>query len=238
MFKNFGAVLILNSYFYPAKHSLMLLKGVLLGISLSFMVGPLLFSVVEASIVRGFRAGVAVAAGIWSSDFLFIGLILWSLDLFTTVTSLPDFRFWAEVLGGMMLIVFGIVSFFSKPKAPKNTSRDVDKANDHPYFRLWLRGFFINLINPGTIFFWLGIVSALVAPNHWTNSQSLTFLGGMISVLIVTDTLKAWGARSIRHFLTPQHIRQVQRTIGMVLAVFGLVLLLQAVGGDSFIVNY
>ncbi|MEN9414305.1 MAG: hypothetical protein RLZ62_609, partial [Bacteroidota bacterium] len=69
----------------------MLLKGVLLGISLSFMVGPLLFSVVEASIVRGFRAGMAVAAGIWSSDFLFIGLILWSMELFTTVTSLPEF---------------------------------------------------------------------------------------------------------------------------------------------------
>lgn len=230
--------MILNSYFYPEKRSLMLLKGVLLGISLSFMIGPLLFSVVEASIVRGFRAGVAVAAGIWSSDFLFIGLILWSMELFTTVISLPDFRFWTEILGGMMLIVFGIGSFFSKPKVPANADQDLDKTNSHPYFRLWLRGFFINLINPGTVFFWLGIVSALVAPNHWTHTQSLTFLGGMISVLIITDTLKAWGARSIRHFLTPTHIRQVQRTIGIVLAVFGLVLLLQAVGGDSFIVNY
>lgn len=216
----------------------MLLKGVLLGISLSFMIGPLLFSVVEASIVRGFRAGVAVAAGIWSSDFLFIGLILWSLELFTAITSLHHFHFWAEVLGGIMLMAFGIVSFFSKPKVPNNKTQDEKKATNHPYFRLWLRGFFINLINPGTVFFWLGIVSALVAPNHWTNSQSLTFFGGMISVLIVTDTLKAWGARSIRHFLTPRHIRQVQRTIGMTLAVFGLILLLQAVGGDSFIVNY
>ena len=216
----------------------MLLKGVLLGISLSFMIGPLLFSVVEASIVRGFRAGVAVAAGIWSSDFLFIGLILWSMELFTAVTSLPAFRFWAEIIGGMMLIAFGTVSFFSKPRVPENSNGAVKKSESHPYFRLWLRGFFINLINPGTIFFWLGIVSALVAPNHWTNSQSLSFLGGMIGVLIVTDTLKAWGARSIRHFLTPGHIRQVQSTIGMTLAVFGLVLLLQAVGGNSFIVNY
>ena len=94
-----------------------------------------------------------------------------------------------------------------------------------------MRGFLINTINPGTIFFWLGIVSAVVAPNHWTITQSLIFFAGMLGALVVTDMLKAWGAKSIRRFLTPAHIRQIQRSIGLVLMIFGLVLILKAIWG-------
>lgn len=210
----------------------MFFQGILLGISLSFLVGPLLFAVIEAGIAQGFRAGVSVAAGIWVSDVIFVGIVLWGVETLAAITAVEGFGFWAGLLGGLLLIAFGAASFFSNPKLPKPDSATAVQVKQRSYSKLWLRGFLINTINPGTIFFWLGIVSAVVAPNRWTIPQSLTFFGGMLGALVVTDMLKAWGAKSIRRFLTPAHIRQVQRSIGLVLMVFGLVLILKAVWGQ------
>lgn len=218
---------------------LMLLEGILLGISLSFLVGPLLFAVLEAGIAHGFRAGIAVASGIWVSDMLFVALILWSVQSLAALVQGQGFRFWAGIFGGILLIAFGAVSYFSGAKNKKtdraqaaaSSVRDASGTDSCNYFHLWLRGFLINTINPGTIFFWIGIVSAVVAPRAWKAGQSLVFFSGMLGTLIMTDTLKAWGARSIRRFLTPAHIRQVQKGIGLVLALFGMVLMYRATWG-------
>ncbi|MBL7827910.1 MAG: LysE family transporter [Saprospiraceae bacterium] len=207
----------------------MFLQGILLGLSLSFLVGPLLFAVVEGGIIWGMRAGIAVAAGIWFSDVLFVALILWSVETLSAITQVDGFRFWAGIFGGLLLLVFGAASFFSKPKLPPPGETFSEKPVKPNYIKLWLRGFLINTINPGTIFFWLGIVSAVVAPNHWSMPQSLTFFSGMLATLVITDTLKAWGAKRLRKFLTPKHIQIVQKSIGLLLMIFGAVLALKSV---------
>ncbi len=70
----------------------MLIQGIFLGISLSFMVGPLLFAILQAGIERGFRAGLAVAGGIWVSDVLYVLVVQYGMEALTTLTALPDFR--------------------------------------------------------------------------------------------------------------------------------------------------
>lgn len=206
----------------------MLTQGVLLGLSLSFLVGPLLFAVVEAGIAQGFRAGLAVAAGIWASDVLYVLAAMFGLQSLENLTALPHFKSWAGVLGGLILLAFGAGSFF-KNKPPQAAARAdstwVDTRKN--YSAWWLRGFLLNTVNPGTIFFWLGITSAVVVPNGWGRREMLVFFGGMLATLVLTDTLKAWGAKRLRAFLTPTHTRQVQRGLGLMLMVFGAVLLLR-----------
>jgi threonine/homoserine/homoserine lactone efflux protein len=92
----------------------------------------------------------------------------------------------------------------------------------------WLRGFLLNTINPFTVFFWLGIASAVIVPNQWAAEKTLRFFTGMLVTLIAIDTLKAYAAKRVRHFLTPQHTRWVQRSIGLALLVFGVVLVIRA----------
>lgn len=219
----------------------MLIQGALLGLSLSFMVGPLLFAIVQASLERGFRAGFALAAGIWTSDLLYIVLVYQGVDALAALTALPDFRIWAGLAGGLVLVFFGLGSLL-RQKVPTaddhhtTADRVLDALDgqeppgiEHNWMRwgypgYWLRGFLLNTINPFTVFFWLGIASAVIVPNQWTPKETLTFFGGMLFALIVTDTLKAYAAKRVRHFLTPRHTRWVQRGIGLVLLVFGIVL--------------
>lgn len=216
----------------------MLIQGIILGISLSFMVGPLLFAILQAGIERGFRAGLAVAGGIWSSDVLYVLVVQFGTGALTTLTALPDFKVWAGLAGGMLLIAFGLGSLlFKKTPLPRmetrsfdNLSKGVETANrsghrrQRSYFAWWLRGFLLNTVNPFTVFFWLGIAGAVIIPNGWGNREMLVFFGGMLGTLAVADTLKAYAAKRVRHFLTPGHTRWVQRGIGFLLVVFGVAL--------------
>ena len=86
----------------------MLLQGIVLGLSLSFMIGPLLFAILQAGIERGFRAGLAVAGGIWLSDVLYVVALRFGMDGLTALTAMPGFRLWAGIAGGLVLAGFGL----------------------------------------------------------------------------------------------------------------------------------
>jgi threonine/homoserine/homoserine lactone efflux protein len=96
------------------------------------------------------------------------------------------------------------------------------------YPAYFLRGFLLNTVNPFTVFFWLGITGAVLIPNGWNNRETLIFFSGMLGTLVLTDTLKAYGAKRIRRFLTPRHTTQVRQAIGLLLIVFGIVLVARA----------
>lgn len=220
----------------------MVYEGMLLGLTLSFMVGPLLFAIVQASLERGFRAGFSVAAGIWLSDILYLGLLFRGMEALDLLTSKPDFKLWAGLAGGIVLMIFGAASLWKKaPVANEETAADQlldrldgpEKPGVAHNWQTWgytgyaLRGFLLNTINPFTVFFWLGIGSAVIIPNQWRFADSIPFFSGMLGMLVITDTLKAWAAKRVRHFLTPGHTFWVQKAIGVTLLLFGVVLMVR-----------
>lgn len=220
----------------------MLWQGILLGLTFSVITGPLMFSIIQASLARGFRAGFCVAAGIWVSDLFFILLVWQGLTAVQAVIAWPGFRFWAGLAGGLLLIGFGLNSLRKarNPAAPALAEQvlDVLDGPEPPgappnwthwgYAGYWLRGFIINTVNPFTVFFWLGIATGVVLPNEWSGRDILLFFGGMMGVLVLMDTLKAYAAKRLRRFLTPKHTRWVQRGIGVALMAFGVALIFRA----------
>ncbi|MCB0542882.1 MAG: LysE family transporter [Saprospiraceae bacterium] len=206
----------------------MLIQGIFLGLSLSFMVGPLLFAILQAGIERGFRAGLAVAGGIWFSDVLYVIAVQYGMETMAAVTALPNFKVWAGLAGGMLLVAFGIGNLFIKKTAASEDpqyERAAPARRQRSYFQYWMKGFLLNTVNPFTVFFWIGIAGAVLIPGGWGTRELLLFFGGMLGTLVITDTLKAYAAKRIRCFLTPRHTQWVQRSIGFILVLFGLVLM-------------
>lgn len=222
----------------------MIFQGMLLGLTLSFMVGPLLFAIVQASLDRGFRAGIALAAGVWASDGLYILLIYRGVDALTALTALPNFRLWAGLAGSAVLVLFGTITLLTRKVPEVDTqSTTADRVLDvldgperpgveHNWMN-WgypgyaLRGFLLNTINPFTVFFWLGLASAVVVSNNWKPGEALSFFGGLLLSLIATDVLKAYAAKRVRSFLSPSHIRRLQQGIGIALLISGVVLMVR-----------
>ncbi len=226
----------------------MLLQGILLGLSLSFLVGPLLFAIVEASLDRGFRAGVALAFGVWVSDLLYMLIVYRWVDVLTQVVELPHFRLWAGLAGSLVLLLFGGITLMKRPTPPvdrHNTPADqlldiLDGPEPPGVTHNWmqwgypgyaLRGFLLNSVNPFTVFFWLGLASAFVVSNQLTPSEVLAFFGGMLGALVVTDVLKAYAAKRVRMLLQARHLLRLQRAIGFGLLLSGAVLLVRVLAG-------
>jgi len=85
-----------------------ILKGVAFGAVLAMIIGPVFFSLVQTSVESGFISGIFMAIGISLSDLTYV--ILSYLGV-TQLVQYDYFSFYPALLGGLILITFGVVSF-------------------------------------------------------------------------------------------------------------------------------
>lgn len=193
------------------------------------MLGPIFVALTQTGIEKGARAGFTVGAGVWSSDLL---VILFSYLFIRQVDALVQdevFKYWMGLVGGFILITFGIVIFLKKTEAFKAGGSYTAKN----YFGFWMKGFLVNTVNPFTFIFWLGVISTKVIGVNMNNTQAFVFISAIMLTIIITDTLKVFGAKAIRGRLESDHIQMISRVAGAALVVFGMVLLYQT-GNYSF----
>lgn len=206
----------------------LLFNGILMGLALSILVGPILFALIQVGIEQGFRAGFALGLGIWMSDFMFIGSVYWGVSYVAHVTEMEGFEFYLGGIGGIILMVIGIGTFFTKPPAIVAKS---DIVEGRSYFGLWLKGFLINTLNPFTVLFWLSMMSTVVLKQGLSGAQSFLFFGGIMGTVIFFDSLKVYLAKLIRNRLRPIHILRLRQISGAALFLFGVFLMVR-VGVD------
>ena len=191
-----------------------LLKGITLGLLLAISVGPIVFTVIKQSLSNGRRGGLTFIAGICVSD---IFLVIVS-NLFTNLfDALIAHKKLLAVIASAFLIIVGIYYlFFKKPKMTK--TRDVDfKTND--YVKIFIKGFVINIFNPGIIVFWLTTATTFL--DHTLNQRIIIFSTALFLAL-VADVAKVLLANKIRKKLTPKNIHLINQINGAILIVFGL----------------
>lgn len=206
----------------------LLLKGVSLGIVLSFIIGPLFFAIIQSALEGGFKAGLAVAVGIWASDVLFVVVVVRGLEAVAAAAASPAFHHWAGLAGGLMLVGFGVAGLLAKATAPPPLDGESPTQVAFErlgYLGLTAKGFFVNSLNPGTLVFWLGTATGVVIPNGWKTGEVALFFGAMLSVLALTDLAKIYAAKRLRRWLTPGHLLWLRRGVGAALTIFGVLLL-------------
>lgn len=200
-----------------------LLEGIKFGLVLCILVGPLFFALVQAGVEEGFRAGGAVAFGIWISDFLFIVGVYFGLSYITKIVELENFRLYLGIGGSIVLVIFGLGILSSR--APLIDAPGVIPIRATSYFTLIMKGFLINTINPFTVFFWMGLMGSVIIKSELTRQESILFFAGILGTIIVTDSLKVLFAKKISNKLRPIHVLWLRRISGVALIVFGIILL-------------
>ena len=198
------------------------------------MIGPVFFVLLETSIRKGIRAGVALDVGVFISDIIYI---LIAFLFYNEVKSLAEgqSREVAKGIGGALFIGYGLITFFKTPKAVQLTAmKEREPADWKEYRMLCLKGFLLNLANPLVIFYWFSVLS-LGDANRIEGLSSQVVLLLFISIILMTffsiDMLKILGAKQLRPFITNKLMKSLNQLIGIVFILFGIVLLVQIVVG-------
>jgi threonine/homoserine/homoserine lactone efflux protein len=198
-----------------------LISGIGMGLVLAIMIGPIFFTLVQTAIERGFRAGMAVAVGEWLSDLGFIAATYYGMQWLNQHLDQTLFKYYVGLLGGVVLILFGISSLVVKAKSDAN----VAPINARTLTGFLLKGIAINSINPFTFIFWIATTGGYVIKNEFSPLQATLFYGGIIATIALFDVLKIWAAKQLRSRLQPHHIVLMRRIAGAALLLFGIVLI-------------
>jgi threonine/homoserine/homoserine lactone efflux protein len=194
--------------------------GIEFGIVLTFLVGPVFFTILQTSLEAGFWKGVLVAVGVSLSDIFYVvicyfGVAQWAVN--------ANVRIFLAYGGGIILIAFGLYHLLIKSRRQLNTLKPVSEKRRYQYV---LKGFVINGMTPMVLFFWVATVSFATVHYGYSSGQdfSLFFLG-MLGTILSTDILKAFLADKVRRLITPRSMTIMNILIGLILFAFGCKLL-------------
>jgi threonine/homoserine/homoserine lactone efflux protein len=201
-------------------------QGILLGLLVSISLGPAFFAIIQTGITRGFRNGIFMAAGISLSDVMLVTIsYLIGASLFDDANN----KVYVGLVGGIILIIFGSVSWAKKPDIMHMRHLNMDEVNLRTRGPLSyvLKGFFMNIANPFLFFFWfgaLGFVGKNSDQGHILESTVVFFSGSFITIFLA-DVLKSFVGGKIKRYLSPRREIFINKSVGLALVAFGIILI-------------
>lgn len=194
-----------------------IIKGLLSGIVLSFLIGPVFFTIIQTSIERGFNSGVLVAIGVALSDAAYISLAYLGLSQFMRN---PNFKIYLAYAGGLILLLFGGYYLFIKSK--RLSCHEYEPTQQRSPVHYMAKGFIINGLSPMVFLFWVGTVSIATTELGYANDfQVILYFGSIVFTVLCADIIKAKLADHLRLVMSPRFIRSLNIVLGIVLLIFG-----------------
>lgn len=198
----------------------LLVQGIIMGITLSLMIGPNFFQLIQISIDSSYRHALVYAYGVWLSDLLLILVAVLGVSYISIFLQNRTIVLCEGYGVAALLIIFGINSFFAKKIIQDTTENITHKTN----VMLFSKGFMVNTFNPFNIIFWITLSSHF----DYTQSDSIIkvifYFSTVFLVVVLMDVGKAKLASRIRKSLTATNLLWVNKIIGVLLVASGLIL--------------
>jgi threonine/homoserine/homoserine lactone efflux protein len=197
------------------------IRGIGIGLVLTFLTGPVFFALIKTSIEKGFHAGVAMALGVVTSDVVFVGAILFGSQYFDI--SSHDKQH-AGIVG--CIILFGLGIYYLLKKSEVNYKNTVpSKLQRTGYF---LKGFLMCIFNPTLLLHWtIVITTASTLYIETVPNRSLKIGVMFLTILLVQfslDVTKAFYADKLRDRISVKFVHRLNEAAGIALIIASLIL--------------
>lgn len=203
-----------------------LLQGILIGLGLNVLLGPIFVIITQTAIDKGVKPGLFLTSGIWISDAIMAFFCLMFLQRITPYTSNPNFKLYLGIIGGFLLIFIGLKMIYDNNK--KQLDKPVQKVKAFYYLTYTIKGFLINTLNPFTVFFWIGVFSTIVFGGNANNQETTLLMVGIFSIIISTDVLKVFLAKRIRKYMNKERMFLLNKYAGIVFIGLGFILMIRS----------
>ena len=194
-------------------------KGITLGLLLSIAVGPVVFSIIKQSINNGVKGGLAFIIGVSLSDITLAVVSNFFTELFA---EFIERKTEIGIIGSTFLISVGIYFLFFKKVKVNDEGKQIIKTRKRDYLKLLIAGFFMNILNPAIIIFWLTTSTAFIS--HTLNERIIIF-SIALGLVLAGDIAKVILAGKLRTRLTLKNIQLINRVNGIILIGFGVALI-------------
>ncbi|MBM3165542.1 MAG: LysE family transporter [Bacteroidetes bacterium] len=216
-------------------------QAIVIGLLLSFMIGPVFFLLLEISITRGFKAAIIFDLGVLVSDLFYVILSLFFAYQLRGIGTLKN-NFLLSIVGGGLFFAYGMYNLWFKKISiitPQITSDNIleqdfnvanlSKTNTKDHVLLFLKGFTLNLLNPGVVVYWLAIVAKGfdLIENQVEYWHIYIFIGTVLGVFFTVDCLKAYLANKLKPLVTLNLLKALNLLIGAVFMGIGIFLILR-----------
>ena len=192
--------------------------------------GPVFFVIIETSISKGARRAFCVDIGAVIADIVFILIALFGAN--TIHQNLETNPRWF-LLGGVVLIGFGLISYLHTRTNKKQVAYTAEQLNKGSYLFYVGKGFLLNIINMGTLLFWLGLVVLFGTKYQMDYGKIVPFLAYILVAYLSLDLIKIYLAKQLKTKLTPQVIYKLKQLVHLILILFGLFFVFQGTFPDE-----
>jgi threonine/homoserine/homoserine lactone efflux protein len=196
--------------------------GVLIGVLIALPIGPINLLALQRAAERGFFGGLAAGIGVTLGDAMIATVATFGVKALSGAVA--HYRWAIQIVGGAALIGSGAKLFLSR-----DTFRSVhdaesatlaDYAWDIPKLML------LTITNPGAVLSLIAIfggASSFVEVDSRVDAMAmvLAIMSGSFLYWLVASNL----INGLRHRLTPDGMRQINRVAGVILACFGSLLI-------------
>jgi len=200
--------------------------GLIVGVLIAAPVGPVNVLCIQRAIERGFWGGIAAGIGSVMGDAL-IALCA-GLGVGTVSGVVETHRAVIQVIGGLALVAFGLRLYFSAPRLKLETDGPPARLKDF----VWdiPQTFFLTITNPGAV---LGLFAVFGGVSTFVEVHS-TIDVLLLVAAIASGSMLWWVTLSnligrYRHRIDLRALNLVNRVAGLLLAVFGAVLIAEVI---------
>jgi threonine/homoserine/homoserine lactone efflux protein len=201
----------------------LVLAGIGIGVLMAAPIGPVNILCIQRTVSRGFRGGLAAGLGAVLGDGTLAAIAAFSMTAISEV--MLAYAASIQFAGGLVLIGFGVALLLKRPVLrilPGQGSRLWEHTGVIP------QTYFLTVTNPGAA---LGMI--VIFGGLGSLIGGLNYFEALLLVLSVMGGSLLWWLGlsrlivTIRHKLTEQRLKLINRAAGTVLLAFGLILVLE-----------
>lgn len=196
---------------------------IFLGVSLAAPIGPVNAAQLDTGIKNGFFHAWIFGLGALTADILYMGMVYYGVG---QIIDSPLVKIILWSFGCFVLTYTGIESLLSLHKIELN----LKSGEKNRLRRSLLTGFFMSLLNPLTILFWLGIYGSVLAETAKTFTGNQLIMNSLAIVvgIILWDTIMATISSGARRLLSTKLLKVISILSSLSMIGFGIYFGIQA----------
>ena len=203
------------------------IPAILLGIVLSFTIGPVFFTILEISVSKGFKAAVFFNIGVVFSEVVFFAVAYASTsNLLNSIQENPSWK----ILGGVLLAFYaGITLLGMYQNKEKKEQQNLFKSPPPSpnLIKNLIKGFGLNIINFAVLVFWILIVANYAPGFQDSQYKMIVFFLVIVGTYFTIDLGKIYLAQQLKTSLTDSVITKIKLIVNAIILIIGLVLILE-----------